>query len=81
MSASLPPQCGVEMFLVPMSIVRNSGLKSLSGDALALFIAVTYSFYRSRSPKIKMSLRDLYEQVRWAGVTFIKQQRNYVRQI
>jgi hypothetical protein len=63
MSAVAPQQRGVQMFLMPEAIVQNGSLRTLSGDALALFIAVTHRMYRMRSADIKMSLRDLYTQI------------------
>jgi hypothetical protein len=60
---AVPQERGVRMFLMPEAIVTNGSVGTLSGDALALFIAVTHRMYRMRSADIKMSLRDLYKQL------------------
>jgi len=63
MSTVVPQQRGVQMFLMPEAIVTNGSLRTLTGDALALFIAVTHRMYRMRSAQVRMSLRDLYRQI------------------
>jgi hypothetical protein len=75
MSTVVPQQRGVEMFLVPKSIVKNGSLLTLSGNALALFIAISYRFYKTRSADIKMSLRDLYQQIELGGTDIKKAAR------
>ena len=54
---------GVQMFLMPEAIVTNGSIRTLSGNALALYIVVSQRMYRMRSADIKMSLRDLYRQI------------------
>jgi hypothetical protein len=63
MSATVPQQRGVQMFLMPEAIVTNGSLKTLSGDSLALWISVTQRMYRMRSSQVRMSLKDLYSQI------------------
>ena len=63
MTAVVAQQRGVEMFLVPQAIVWNGSIRTLSGDALALYIVVTHRMYKMRSADIKMSLRDPYGQI------------------
>lgn len=63
MSATVPQERGVRMFLLPEAIVTNGSLRTLSGDSLALYIAVCQRMYRMRSADIKMSLRDLFRQI------------------
>jgi biotin operon repressor len=63
MTAVVTPARGVEMFLMPVSIMKNDNLRTLSGNSLALFIAVTHRMYRMRSAQIRMSLRDLGRQL------------------
>ena len=63
MSAVVPQQRGVRMFLIPEAIVTNGSLRTLTGDALALYIAVSHRMYRMRSAQVRMSLRDLYKQI------------------
>jgi len=53
MSAVVPQQRGVRMFLMPEAIVTSGSLRTLSGDALALYIAVTQRMYRMRSPDLR----------------------------
>ena len=57
-----PQQRGVRMFLVPEEIVTNGSLKTLSPNAMALYLCVAYRWYRMRSADVRMSVRDLMRQ-------------------
>jgi hypothetical protein len=62
MSASVK-HVGVDTFRIPRSIVRNSSLKTLSGNSLALFISISYRCYRARLPAIDLSFRELFNEL------------------
>jgi hypothetical protein len=63
MSALVPSAQQREMFLMPASIITSGSLKTLSGNSLALLIAVSHRMYRMRSAQVRMRLRDLYAQI------------------
>jgi hypothetical protein len=53
-------QSGVKTFRLPRLILDNGSLQTLSANALRLFIAISYRFYRARFPQIKYNHRELY---------------------
>jgi hypothetical protein len=63
MSAVIPQQRGVERFSLPRTIIKNGNLKTLSGNALALFIAISYRCYRTRSPGTQFTFRELFGEL------------------
>ena|ERR1700730_4236690 len=63
MSAVVPQQHGVERFSLPRTIIKNGTLKTLSGNALSLFLVVCYRCYRTRSPGAQFSFRELFTEL------------------
>jgi hypothetical protein len=57
------PQCGVERFSLPRTIIKNGSLRTLSGDAIALFLIVSYRCYRTRSPGSQFTFRELFSEL------------------
>jgi hypothetical protein len=57
------PQPGVERFGVPRTIIKNGSLRTLSGNALSLFLVVSYRCYRTRSPGAQYSFRELFREL------------------
>jgi hypothetical protein len=53
---------GIRTFRVPRTLIDNRGLKNLSGDALRLFLAVSYRCYRTRSPEARFSFKELLRE-------------------
>src|ERR1700679_2465122 len=60
MSVSAAPKSGVITFRIPRLIVDNGSLKTLSGDALALFLTISHHCYRSRTPEAMRTFRPLF---------------------
>ena len=54
---------GVRTFRVPTNIMTNRNLRTLSGNALALFIAVSHRCYRKRSAEIRFSLIEIFHEL------------------
>jgi hypothetical protein len=60
---TVPQKSGVNTFRVPRTIIENGSLKTLSGDALALFLAVSFRCFRTRLPEAKFSFKELYREL------------------
>lgn len=54
------PHPGVETFMLPRSILKNRNLKTLSGNALSLFLLVGFRCYRKRSPQVQFTFDELF---------------------
>jgi hypothetical protein len=53
-------QSGVKTFRVPRTIIENGSLRTLSGNALSLFLAISFRCYRTRTPDVKFSFKELF---------------------
>jgi hypothetical protein len=51
---------GVNTFRVPSIIVTNRNLRMLSGNALALFIAISHRCFTSRSTAVRFTYVELF---------------------
>jgi hypothetical protein len=54
---------GIKSFRLPTSIMTNRNLRTLSGNALGLFIAVSHRCYRKRSAEIRFSLIEIFHEL------------------
>jgi replication initiation and membrane attachment protein DnaB len=63
MSVSTSPKSGVLTFRVPRLILDNGSLKTLSGDALSLFLLIAHHCYRSRTPEVIRTFRQLFTEL------------------
>jgi hypothetical protein len=54
---------GLDTFRLPKSIYKSGALKHLSGDAIALFLVISYRMYRARLPRFDFSFRELYREL------------------
>jgi hypothetical protein len=62
-----PRQQGVKTFRIPRLLIDTGALKTLSGDALALFIGISYRCYRTREADIKYSFKEIYADTNLLG--------------
>jgi hypothetical protein len=54
---------GIRTFRVPTSLVTNGSLRTLSGNALSLFLTISYRCYRTRLPNVQYSFRMLFHEL------------------
>ena len=54
---------GIDTFRLPKSIYKSGALKTLSGDAIALFLVISYKCFRARLPRYDFSFRELYREL------------------
>jgi hypothetical protein len=54
---------GFQSFRVPRIIVENGGLKKLSGDAIRVFLHVSFRCYRRQAPQVQFSYIELEREL------------------
>jgi hypothetical protein len=54
---------GIDTFRLPKSIYSTGALKTLSGNAIALFLVISYRMYRARLPRYDFSFRELFREL------------------
>ena len=54
------PHPGVETFMIPRSIVKNGNLRTLSANALSLFLFVSFRCYRKRTPDVQFKFDEMF---------------------
>jgi hypothetical protein len=53
----------IASFRVPTIIIKNGSIKSLSPDALRLYVVISYRTYKVRSPQVQFKFIELFREI------------------